>query len=79
MKEILQNPKKYGFDIEPEKLYHPIETKDIIVKKEIKDLVKFAEENGINYKTLRNFNPWLRDIYLPNNSGKTYVIKIPMD
>lgn len=79
VKEIMKDPKKYGFDIPEDELYKPIETKDVVVKKEIKDLVRFAEENGITYKTLKNFNPWLRDTYLPNKSGKTYVIKIPLD
>lgn len=79
IKEIFQNPKYYGFDIKTDDLHEKIETREIVVKKSIKDLASFATENGINYKYLKLFNPWLRSKNLPNKSKKTYIIKIPDD
>lgn len=79
IKEIFSDPWKYGFALTEEELYKPIKTKKIIVKKEIKDLSSFAVEQGINYKILKIFNPWLRDNTLPNPSNKTYYIEIPED
>jgi len=79
MKEIMQNPKKYGFDIEPENLYQPIETKEIKVTTGISDLVDFALKHEVNYKIIKLLNPWLRDNSLPNRNGKTYYIKIPVN
>lgn len=79
LKEILSNPTKYGFYIEKDQLYNPVKTKEVIVKKEIKDLAAFAAGHDINYKILKIFNPWLRDNYLPNRSGKSYSFKIPLE
>lgn len=76
-KEIFTNPKKYGYYLDEEKLYKPIEIKEIVVKSSISDLADFAMKHGINYKILKLLNPWLRDNYLPNKSKKTYLIKIP--
>jgi hypothetical protein len=48
-----------------------------MVDKPIDDMAAFAKENGINYKILKIHNPWLRDNYLKNASGKEYLIEIP--
>ncbi|MCX7797779.1 MAG: lytic transglycosylase domain-containing protein [Melioribacter sp.] len=77
MKEIMNNPEKYGYFLKEEELYKPIETKEIKVKSSVNDLVVFAKEHNINYKILKLLNPWLRENYLPNKSKKTYLIKIP--
>ncbi len=77
LKEIFKEPKKYGFYFVEEELYPQIETKELKVNYPIKDLVKFAEGNGINYKMLKIFNPWLRENFLTNRAKKTYLIKIP--
>lgn len=79
MKEIFSNPKKYGYYLEEDKLYKPIETEEIVVKTPINDIADFAKKHGTNYKVLKLLNPWLRDNYLPNKSRKVYLIKIPKD
>lgn len=76
-KEILDNPTKYGFHYRLKDLYMPPETYTITVDTGISDLSAFAEKHGANYKILKIFNPWLRDTYLTNNSGKTYKIQFP--
>ncbi len=77
MKQIFSNPKKYGFDIKEDQLYSVIKTKDVKVNYRIENLADFAKSQGINYKILKYFNPWLRGNSLTNKSGKTYTIKIP--
>lgn len=76
-KEIMANPKGYGFHFNNSDLYHPIPVKKIKVDTSIEDLAEFAKEHGINYKILKIHNPWLRDTKLLNKSGKTYYIEIP--
>jgi len=78
-KLILTNPKDYGFIYRDEDLYGPLRYKEIEVNTSVENLADFAFENGINYKTLKFLNPWLRDGYLPNTSGKSYAIKIPTE
>ena len=77
-KEILSNPEKYGFYVDQQDLYQAIPTKTIIIETPIEDFAKFAKQQGINYKILKIHNPWLRDTYLKNVSGKAYSIKIPI-
>lgn len=79
IKEIFKDPKKFGFDIKPENLYPPIESKKVIVDSKIKNLTDFAEENGINYKILKIMNPWLRSSALTNRLGRKYEILIPKE
>ncbi len=76
-KEILSNPEKYGFNIPPEHLYEQEDLDEIEVQSSIPDLVVFAQENGINYKILKRYNPWLRSKKLTLKRGSTYQIAIP--
>ena len=78
-KELLKDPQKYGFNIDESELYQPYETKTIKINMEVKHFADFAKEYGINYGTLKLFNPWLRENYLPNKSKKTYEIKLPVE
>lgn len=77
LKEIMNNPKTYGFNFEDPDLYSNIPTFNVIVDKEVPNFATFAQEYGINYKILKIHNPWLRENRLNNKSGKKYTIEIP--
>lgn len=77
VKEILSNPDQYGFVIRPSDLYETLPYKTIVVYNEITDLAQFAHSHGISYKTLKLYNPWLRQNYLRNKSKTAYTIKLP--
>lgn len=77
LKEILQNPDKYGYTYRQDELYNAIPTRTVTVDSSITDLAKFAKGQGINYKILKIHNPWLRDKKLTNTSRKKYDIEIP--
>ncbi len=76
-KHIFNDPEKYGFFIDSEKLYEPVETTTLEINYSLNDLADFAHLHGINYKILKTHNPWLRENYLTNRTGKTYEIKFP--
>ncbi|MBX2829180.1 MAG: transglycosylase SLT domain-containing protein [Flavobacteriaceae bacterium] len=76
-KEILSNPKKYGFNFREQDLYNRVPTFKVKVDTAVTDFALFAKQFGINYKILKLHNPWLRDNYLKNASGKEYLIEIP--
>ena len=42
------------------------------------DLFKLSDSLGVNYKILKQYNPWLRDKKLTNKSNKTYIITLPV-
>lgn len=76
-KEILSNPKKYGFNFNEKDLYTEIPSFKVKVDTAVTDFADFAKKFDINYKILKIHNPWLRDTYLKNASGKEYFIEIP--
>ncbi len=77
IKAVLENPKKFGFYIAEKDLYQPIPYTAYKVENNIEDLNAFAKGKGANYKMLKLLNPWLRQPYIKNISGKDYEIKIP--
>ncbi len=77
LKQIMTHPGLYHFDI-PET--YPVEkTETLQVIGPVNDLADFAQKQGISYKTLKRFNPWLRKPKLRNASRKTYDILIPVE
>ena len=77
IKEILESPEKYGFEIKEEHLYSPEELTQIEITESIPDLVEWSNSQGINYKLLKRHNPWLRSDKLTVKRGKSYFIGIP--
>ena len=77
LKEIMNNPKKYGFNFEDKHLYNHVPTRKVKVDTAVSDFADFAKEFDINYKILKLHNPWLREAHLNNASRKTYYIEIP--
>ncbi len=76
-KEILSNPEKYGFNFREKDLYENIPTYKVKIDTAVTNFASFAKGFDINYKILKIHNPWLRDTYLKNASGKEYYIEIP--
>ncbi len=77
-KEIMNHPEKYGFNIDAEDGYAPLDNYSTIeVTSSIEKLSDFAAKYGISYRMLKIYNPWLISGKLTNKSGKTYQIKIP--
>ncbi|OFX80467.1 MAG: hypothetical protein A2X12_04285 [Bacteroidetes bacterium GWE2_29_8] len=76
VKLIFKHPQDYGFYIRKKDLYSPIPTEYIEVDTTINDLVDFSIKHGINYKILKELNPWLRKSFLNNKDRKKYQIKV---
>ena len=79
LKEILSNPKKYGFNFREKDLYTNIPTYKVEVDSAVTDFTQFAQSFGINYKILKLHNPWLREPHLNNKSKKPYYVEIPKE
>ena len=78
VKDILSNPTSYGYVYEKSDLYHSTPVKIIDWDLPIQNIASFAKEQGINYKLLKIFNPWLIQNHLNNKSRKKYEIQIPL-
>ena len=77
LKEILNNPTKYGFNFREKDLYSNVPTFKVEVDTAVLDFSEFAQNYNINYKILKLHNPWLREPHLNNKSKKLYQIEIP--
>ena len=77
IKEIMENPRKYGFVFRDNDLYSYPQVKQIRVDSTINNLYSFAREHNINYKILKKYNPWLRISKLPDESRRVYYIDVP--
>jgi hypothetical protein len=77
IKQLFENPYKYGFILKKEDLYPLVPVQRVIVTQTIDDFASFAQGYSLNYMLLKEFNPWLRDTKLTVLPGKTYEIAIP--
>lgn len=77
VKEIIQDPERYGFHLRKKDLYPPYITRTIDIHGPIEDIADFAIRQGTDYKTVKLLNPWLRDNKLTNRDGKTYTLLLP--
>jgi hypothetical protein len=77
LKDIMQHPAQYNFNLLPSDLYSVIPVKTVEVTASIPDLAVYAKEQGVNYKILKIHNPWMRDRKLDVAAGKVYKVDIP--
>ncbi|MEO1257516.1 MAG: lytic transglycosylase domain-containing protein [Bacteroidota bacterium] len=78
IREVLENPAKFGFDIPAEEKYAPLNDFAVVeLNESIPNLGDFAKKYGTTYRMLKVYNPWLRSYKLTNSKKKTYEIKIP--
>jgi len=78
VKEILTDPESFGFFIEPQETYKPLEYTTVDVSETIDDWAQFAEDHGISYRMLKVYNPWLISGTLTCSGKKVYQIKLPV-
>ena len=77
LKEIMKAPHKFGFEIPKQDLYELYPTHKIEIDSTVNNLADFAIDQGVNYKILKLYNPWLRDTKLDNRARKKYLIELP--
>jgi membrane-bound lytic murein transglycosylase D len=76
IKTIFENPAEYGFQLNEQDFYPPLDYYSVKVDSTVTDLIAFAHHHQITYKELRTLNPWIRTSKLTNRSRKVYEIKI---
>ena len=77
LKEIMKAPEKFGFAVPKQDLYELYPTRKLEIDSTVTNLADFAIRQGVNYKILKLYNPWLRDSKLDNKVRKKYVIELP--
>lgn len=77
-KEILQNPKAYGyiysFGVDA---YPPLNSEQKFIQLPVYDLALWAKDNGTNYKMIRHLNPWIRGNKITTIKSPEIQISVP--
>jgi hypothetical protein len=78
IKEIMQDPEKFGFFVEKDDLYPQLtDYYTVHIDNAIPNLADLAIQHGTNFRMLKVYNPWLMGTSLTNKNGKRYEIRIP--
>ena len=77
LKTIMQDPARFGFQLDADDYYAPLDYITLRVDTTVRNLGDFARHYGTNYREIKRLNPWLRRPQLTNSRGKTYEIRIP--
>jgi hypothetical protein len=77
-KVFMEHPQQYGFYLNRDQLYPPIETKDTLISGKVTNWVDLADSLRIPYYDLKAFNTWIRSDSLINPAGKTYKVLYPV-
>jgi hypothetical protein len=78
IKEILSDHKAYGFMIEESEKYQPLDQyNEVKINGAVANWGDFAKENGVSYRMLKVYNPWLITSSLTNKGKTTYTIRLP--
>ena len=77
IKEIIENHEKYGFIINNNDYYDFPESSILKIDSTIYNIAEFALKIGVNYKIIKQFNPWILNNKISKKEGKIYDLKIP--
>jgi len=79
LKTILSDPTRFGFQIEADQKYAPhTDMVNISYKEEgTLDIKNVALNNGLSYRLLKVYNPWLLDSKITMSGRKEYFIQVP--
>ena len=79
LKEVYNHPVHYGFYLRERDFYPQLSSSPVVIDSSIDNLPAFAKHLAINYRILREMNPWVKNYSLPNKSKKTYIFLIPKE
>ncbi|MDA0740658.1 MAG: lytic transglycosylase domain-containing protein [Bacteroidetes bacterium] len=77
VKHIHENLEDFGYVYHQDQGYSFPEMDTIFVNVEVADWISWAKTQGITYKTLRTYNPWIQSQQLSNSTNKAYQIWVP--
>lgn len=78
LKYLINHPETYGFELKKTDLYPPFKIKSIKINQTIENLPNWAKYQGISYRELKFYNPWLISTQLNVKEGKVYEINVPL-
>jgi hypothetical protein len=77
IKTIMKHPERYGFHLTAAQLYLPFETTEWTIAEPIPNWAAYARSQGMDFRQLKIFNPWIRKPYLHNKDRRVYTLRKP--
>lgn len=78
IKEIMKNPDQFGYFLNDSDYYVAHDKfREVRVDSSITNLARFAHNQGITYRQLKVYNPWLLKSSLLNKSKQSFIFRIP--
>ncbi len=77
LKLIVENPKRYGYQLNTSDFYQPIPSYTAKIDTTISSLAEFAKQHGTTYRDLKLLNPWLIDDHLTIKPETIYELRLP--
>jgi LysM repeat protein len=76
IKILMENPRRYGYNLSPERTYRPIEgdTVEVRIRSPL-HMTNVARALGTDFKVLKELNPQILGYYMPTGH---YAIKVPL-
>ena len=78
-KEVYNHPLSYGFYLREKDLYPQIPCTSMSIDSSITNIPELAKKLKVNYRILKELNPWILGYALPNKMKKTYVFLLPKE
>jgi hypothetical protein len=77
IKTIMNHPERYGFHLTAAQLYLPYETTEWTISEPVANWATYAQSQGMDFRQLKLFNPWIRKPYLHNKDRRKYILRKP--
>jgi len=77
LKLLYEHPTEFGYFLRNKDLYPSIPTHTVAIDTTVSNLPALAKKLQVSYKTLKEFNPWLRKDKLTVAKGKRYILTLP--
>lgn len=78
MKAVMENAPAFGYKIDKDNLYMPVECKTVEVSGPVDSWIDWAKAQDITYAVLREENPWIRSTSLTNKNNNVYQVRVPV-
>ena len=78
-KIVLSNRETYGFHLDEEDLYKPLEYKEVEVSGPVANWSDFSRRHNTNFKVLKIYNQWIRANQMDNKAGRKFIVQIPVE
>lgn len=77
LKLILEHPEHYGYQVRAEELWREEPSRRVSLDSSVAHWGRWAQREGLSYRELKRWNPWIRESFLENPTGLPVELDLP--